>query len=212
MTSHPIPTGEPAATPSSHCHVVVMGVSGTGKTTIGQALADEFGLRLAEGDAFHPQANIEKMSAGIPLDDDDRRPWLEALAAWTREQHEQGVATVVACSALKRSYRDILRSGVPGEPTLFVHLTGTTEVLRDRMAKRQHFMPASLLDSQLATLEPLQPDEDGVVVDNDPPVEEVTAASVGWLRERLSGQGEPGQGEPGQSEPGQSEPGQTERR
>ena len=181
------PSTGPGTASRGHCHVVVMGVSGTGKTTIGQALAEEFGLRLAEGDAFHPQANIDKMSAGNPLDDDDRRPWLEALAAWTAEQHAQGVSTVVACSALKHSYRDILRSGVPGEPTLFVHLTGTPAVLRDRMAKRQHFMPASLLDSQLATLEPLGEGEDGVEIDNDPPVAEVTAAAVGWLRSRLRG-------------------------
>lgn len=192
MTSDTTAGGEPTGAPGGHCHVVVMGVSGTGKTTIGQALADAFGLELAEGDAFHPQANIDKMSAGIPLDDDDRRPWLEALAAWTRQRHEQGVSTVVACSALKRSYRDILRSGVPDEPTLFVHLTGTPEVLQERMASRQHFMPASLLDSQLATLEPLGPGEDGVEIDNDPPVEVVTAEAVSWVRSRLAGAVEPG--------------------
>ncbi len=168
-----------------HCHVVVMGVSGTGKTTVGAALAQWFGLELAEGDAFHPPANIEKMRAGVPLDDDDRRPWLEALADWTRERHEAKASTVVACSALKRSYRDILRSGVPDEPTLFVHLVGTPEVLRDRMSHRDHFMPASLLDSQFAALEPLEPDEDGVVIDNDPPAEEVVGAALAWLEPRL---------------------------
>lgn len=174
---------------TNHCHVVVMGVSGTGKSTVARALADRFGLVRAEGDDFHPLASIAKMTAGVPLGDDDRRQWLESLAAWTREQHDHGAATVVSCSALKRSYRDILRAGVPEEPTLFVHLVASRELLWSRMTSREHFMPASLLDSQLAILEHLAPDEDGVVVDNGLPVEQVVEEAADWLRRRLGSDG-----------------------
>jgi carbohydrate kinase (thermoresistant glucokinase family) len=121
------------------------------------------GWDLAEGDDFHPPANIEKMSAGRPLGDQDRLPWLESLAAWTREHDEAGRPTLMACSALKRSYRDILRSG--GEHTFFVHLHGDKGLMLERMGGREHFMPPSLLESQLDTLEPLAADEDGMVVD-----------------------------------------------
>ncbi|THJ04353.1 gluconokinase [Nocardioides sp.] len=164
-------------------HVVIMGVSGTGKSTVARGVAAALGLQVAEGDDFHPPANIAKMSAGIPLDDDDRGPWLAALARWAGERHAEATSTVLTCSALKRSYRDILRSGVP-EPTLFVHLVGSREVLEQRMATRAHFMPVSLLDSQLATLQALEPDEDGLVVDTDQPVADVVAAVVSWLRRR----------------------------
>lgn len=142
---------------------MVMGVAGSGKSTIARRLADEFGLLMAEADDFHPPANIAKMSGGEPLTDDDRWPWLEALARWTADQHAAGRSTVLACSALKRSYRDVLRRPVPD--TYFLHLHGSEELLDQRMRAREHFMPPALLHSQFETLEPLQPDEHGAVLD-----------------------------------------------
>ncbi|GAA2884551.1 gluconokinase [Streptomyces mexicanus] len=158
--------------------VVVMGVAGTGKTTIGPLLADRLGVPYAEGDDFHPQANIDKMSAGIPLDDDDRWPWLDAIGAWAHGR--AGLGGVVSSSALKRSYRDRLRAAAPG--IVFVHLTGSKELIADRMAHRQgHFMPTALLDSQFATLQPLQADERGVEVDVSGSPEEITERAVAAL-------------------------------
>ncbi|MDP3892840.1 gluconokinase [Nocardioides sp.] len=168
--------------PPSLLHVVVMGTAGTGKSTVAQRLAAELGLVLAEGDDFHPADNITKMSAGIPLDDADREPWLRSLAVWTAQQHAAGRATVVTCSALRETYRDVLRTGVPDGPTRFVHLEAPREVLVARMTGRDHFMPASLLDSQLDTLEPLAAHEDGIVVDVSAPVDEVVARALAWLR------------------------------
>ncbi|MEV5915284.1 gluconokinase [Streptomyces chartreusis] len=160
--------------------VVVMGVAGTGKTTIGPLLAARLGVPYAEGDDFHPQANIAKMSAGIPLDDDDRWPWLDAIGTWAHER--AGLGGVVSCSALKRSYRDRLRAEAPG--VVFVHLSGDRALIEDRMAHRQgHFMPTALLDSQFATLQPLQADEAGVAVDVAGSPEEITERVV----EALSG-------------------------
>jgi gluconokinase len=151
--------------------VVVMGVAGTGKTTIGPLLAARLGVPYAEGDDFHPQANIAKMSAGTPLDDDDRWPWLDAIGAWAHER--AGLGGVVSCSALKRSYRDRLRAEAPG--VVFVHLTGDRPLIEDRMTHRQgHFMPTALLDSQFATLQPLGSDEAGVAVDVAGSPEEIT--------------------------------------
>ncbi|GGL02209.1 gluconokinase [Sphaerisporangium melleum] len=142
--------------------LVVMGVTGSGKTTVGQALADRLGLPFADADDFHSPASVAKMTAGIPLDDDDRMPWLRAIGAWLAD-HAAGGA-VVSCSALKRSYRDVLRAAAP--PACFVHLAGDREVVRRRVAGRPgHFMPASLVDSQYAALQPLQDDERGVVLD-----------------------------------------------
>ncbi|MFB7666742.1 gluconokinase [Kitasatospora sp. NPDC056138] len=144
--------------------VVVMGVSGVGKTTVARLLAERLDLPHVEADDFHPPANIAKMTAGIPLDDEDRRPWLRALAGWLGERAEAGTGGVVTCSALKRQYRDILRTGCPD--AFFLHLSGGHGLIEDRLAQRTgHFMPPSLLDSQYATLEPLQPDEHGVVLD-----------------------------------------------
>ncbi|KQX77452.1 gluconokinase [Streptomyces sp. Root1310] len=158
--------------------VVVMGVAGTGKTTIGPLLAARLGVPYAEGDDFHPQANIDKMSAGTPLDDDDRRPWLDAIGGWADAR--AGLGGVVSCSALKRSYRDRLRATAPG--VVFVHLAGDRALIEDRMAHRQgHFMPTALLDSQFATLQPLQADEAGVVVDVSGSPESITGRAVAAL-------------------------------
>ncbi|MCX4702056.1 gluconokinase [Streptomyces sp. NBC_01352] len=151
--------------------VVVMGVAGTGKTTIGPLLAARLDVPYAEGDDFHPQANIDKMSAGTPLGDADRWPWLDAIGAWAHER--AGLGGVVSCSALKRSYRDRLRAAAPG--VVFVHLAGDRKLIEDRMTHRQgHFMPTALLDSQFATLQPLQADEAGVAVDVSGSPEEIT--------------------------------------
>ncbi|GAA4554428.1 gluconokinase [Amycolatopsis samaneae] len=152
--------------------IAVMGVSGSGKTTVGTALAEALGVDYAEADSFHPRANIDKMTSGVPLTDEDRAPWLEAIAAWIREHQETG--GVVTSSALKRRYRDVLRTG--GE-VWFLHLDGDRATLAERMkTRRGHFMPVSLLDSQLADLEALEPDEPGRVFDiHDTPAEIVEA-------------------------------------
>lgn len=155
--------------------VVVMGVAGTGKTTIGPLLAARFGVPYAEGDDFHPPANIAKMSAGIPLGDEDRWPWLDAIGEWAHER--AGLGGVVSSSALKRSYRDRLRAAAPG--VVFVHLTGDRALIEDRMSHREgHFMPTALLDSQFATLQPLGEDEFGVTVEVSGSPEEITEQAV----------------------------------
>lgn len=151
--------------------VVVMGVAGTGKTTIGPLLAAQLGVPYAEGDDFHPPANIAKMSAGTPLTDDDRWPWLDAIGSWAHGR--SGLGGVVSSSALKRGYRDRLRAAAPG--IVFVHLTGDRSLIEDRMSHRQgHFMPTALLDSQFATLQPLGADEAGVAVDVTGTPEEIS--------------------------------------
>ncbi|MFI9204699.1 gluconokinase [Streptomyces sp. NPDC053048] len=162
--------------------VVVMGVAGTGKTTVGPLVADALGVPYAEGDDFHPAANIAKMSAGIPLDDADRAPWLDAIGDWARGQESAGLGGVVSCSALKRAYRDRLREAVPG--LVFLHLTGDRELIAARMAGRKgHFMTARLLDSQFATLEPLEADEAGVTVDVTPDAAVIAERAVAALRQ-----------------------------
>ncbi|WP_274556416.1 gluconokinase [Streptomyces spiramyceticus] len=159
--------------------VVVMGVAGTGKTTIGPLLADRLGVPYAEGDDFHPPANIAKMSAGTPLDDTDRWPWLDAIGQWAHSR--AGLGGVVSSSALKRSYRDRLRAAAPD--AVFLHLTGDRELIESRMRERKgHFMPAALLDSQYAALQPLQEDEAGVSVDVTGTPEEITERAVAALR------------------------------
>jgi gluconokinase len=153
--------------------IVVMGVSGSGKTTLGRDLAGRLGVDYAEADEFHPPANIEKMSAGHPLTDEDRWPWLDAIAQWIGAHSSTG--GVVTCSALKRTYRDVLRAG---GPVLFIHLDGTHDLIAARLAARKgHFMPPALLDSQLADLEPLDPDEPGVVLDIDQTPEALAEAA-----------------------------------
>ncbi|MFD8950099.1 gluconokinase [Streptomyces xanthophaeus] len=160
--------------------IVVMGVAGTGKTTVGRMLAEALGVPYAEGDAFHPAANVAKMSAGTPLDDADRWPWLDAIGAWIRNRGT-GRGAVVSASALKRAYRDRLRAVSPR--TVFVHLTGERPLIEERMAARKgHFMPTTLLDSQFATLEPLQEDEPGVVVDVSGSPQEITERALAALR------------------------------
>ncbi|MHC1478731.1 gluconokinase [Frateuria aurantia] len=143
---------------------VVMGVSGSGKSTIGQALAEALQLPFCEGDSLHPAANIAKMSAGHPLTDEDRWPWLDLIADWIRTQLQSGHGGVVSCSALRRCYRDRLRQA--GQ-VRFVYLDISREVLQQRLQGRHHFMPAALLDSQLQTLEPPSADEAPVVVEGD---------------------------------------------
>lgn len=149
--------------------VVVMGVSGSGKSTVGAALAQRLRVPFADADDFHPPANIAKMSAGEPLNDDDRRPWLETIGGWLAEHPEGGV---MSCSALKRAYRDQLRGHSP--TVRFLHLSGTPDVIGRRQASRPgHFMPASLLKSQFETLEPLSADERGVAIDVDQDIDSI---------------------------------------
>jgi gluconokinase len=144
--------------------LVVMGVSGVGKTSIAAALVARTGWVFAEGDDFHPAANRAKMTSGRPLDDADRWPWLRRIATWIGEQEATGRNAVVTCSALRRAYRDLLCDGHPS--VRFVHLLAPPELIKQRVdARRGHFMPPSLLASQLATLEPLHPDEPGVAVE-----------------------------------------------
>ncbi|AXK35739.1 gluconokinase [Streptomyces armeniacus] len=161
--------------------VVVMGVSGTGKSTVGELLADELGVPYAEADSFHPEANVAKMSAGTPLDDTDRVPWLDAIGAWARGRTDRGLGGVVSCSALKRQYRDRLRSAEPG--LYFLHLTGSRELVAERLAgRRGHFMPSGLLDSQFADLEPLEADENGAALPIDADPRALAERAVALLR------------------------------
>jgi gluconokinase len=161
--------------------IVVMGVSGSGKSTVAAGLVDRLGWEFAEGDDFHPPANVAKMRNGVPLDDDDRWPWLRTLAAWIGEHEQAGKSAVVTCSALKRSYRDLLRDGHPS--VWFAHVTADAEQIRDRVQRRTgHYMPPSLLDSQLATLEPLQDDEPGASVSGAGEPDEVVDALLATLR------------------------------
>lgn len=169
---------EPAHAPVQH--LVVMGVSGSGKTTLAVALSERLGWPWAEADDFHPPANVAKMSAGVPLTDEDRRPWLTVMRDWLTEQTRAGRSAIITCSALRDEYRELLRTA-EGR-VRFVHLTASPELIGDRMSRRTgHFMPPSLLRSQLETLEPLQEHEDGVVVVVDVPQEEVVDRTLAAL-------------------------------
>jgi len=157
--------------------VVVMGVSGCGKSTVGRALAGRLSLRFIEGDEWHPPRNVALMAAGTPLTDDDRRDWLQALAGQLASAAAQGQGLVLSCSALKRSYREQLRSSAPG--LRFVHLHGSPDLLAARMATRPgHYMPPSLLPSQLDTLEPPAADEQPISLDIALPPEALVAAAL----------------------------------
>lgn len=181
MSAAPAGDVSPAAPEAGtgELHVVVMGVAGTGKSAVGHRLAADLGVTLVEGDDHHPSANIEKMSSGIPLTDEDRRPWLEALATVLADDHAAGRSTVLACSALRRAYRDLLRGDLPPQAVFFVHLHAEFAVLEARMKAREHFMPVSLLRSQFETLEPLEPGERGLPVDVSQSLDEVVAAARG---------------------------------
>jgi len=156
--------------------IVVMGVSAAGKSSVASALSSRLGAPWVDADDLHPATNVAKMAAGIPLGDEDRWPWLDAVGARLVEREN----TVVACSALKRVYRDRLR--VARADTIFVHLTAERAVLASRAAARDdHFMPPALLESQLSTLEPLEPDERGVVIDVESPLTEVVDRAADWI-------------------------------
>ena len=163
-------------------HLVLMGVAGCGKTTAADNLHRALGWPVAEADEFHPAANIAKMSRGVPLTDEDRWPWLESMRDWMSARAAEGVKTIVTCSALKRSYRDLL-SSAQGR-VFFIHLLAQADELQERMAHREgHFMPPSLLPSQFAALEPLSDDEDGVTVVSRATPEETFEAILAALEQ-----------------------------
>ncbi len=157
--------------------VVVMGISGVGKSAVGHAVADRSGVPYIDGDDFHPEANIEKMSAGQALTDDDRWPWLELIGGWLAEHDENG--GVISCSALRRVYRDILTKHA--RRVVFLHLVGDHDLIRSRIEGRDHFMPVSLLESQEATLEQLESDEYGAVFDIIDPPDKIASDFLDWL-------------------------------
>lgn len=159
--------------------IVVMGVSGSGKSTIGKAFADAVQWDFQEGDALHPQANIAKMRAGQPLDDDDRAPWLARVSAWIADELGRGRDGVITCSALKRGYRDRLRQA--GSGVRFVDIAVTGVVLEQRLLARRHFMPASLLHSQLQTLEPPAGECDVCTVSGEQAVSDIVTTIAHWV-------------------------------
>lgn len=161
-----------------HPHIAVTGVSGSGKTVVGERLAEQLGLPFVDADDLHSDEAKAKMAGGTPLEDEDRWPWLERTGDWMRAQPEGGV---VACSALKRSYRDLVRSRCDG--AWFVQLTGDPELIASRQSgRRGHFMPSSLLASQFATFEALHPDEAGLVLDVAPPIDVLVQKIVDAVR------------------------------
>jgi len=163
---------------------VIMGASGSGKTTIGRALAERLGWQFQEGDALHPPENVAKMKAGHPLSDEDRAPWLAAVAARIDEWRRERSWGVVTCSALKRRYRDIIIGN--RRDVRLIYLAGSREVIGERLsARRGHFMPPSLLDSQFSALEPPAPDEDAIMVSVDAPVPRIVAE----IAEAMAGPG-----------------------
>jgi gluconokinase len=176
MESQPRATAVSAVPGSPPSPVVVMGVSGSGKSAVGFALAQRLRVPFVDADTLQPPANIVKMSAGEPLDDDDRYPWLERVGEWLAARRAGGV---VSCSALKSKYRDQLRVHCPGVE--FLHLSGSPELIGRRLAARSgHFMPAALLRSQFDALEPLGADEAGVTVDIDQHLDAIVASFLAW--------------------------------
>jgi carbohydrate kinase (thermoresistant glucokinase family) len=156
--------------------IVVMGVTGCGKTTVGIALAEALGIEFIDSDDLHPESNKKKMSSGTPLTDSDREPWLQEVSK-TLQKHE---SVIVACSALKKSYRSTILAGAP--TTKFVHLSGSKELIFARLSERSHhFMPIGLLDSQFQTLEPLDPEESGKVFEISKPVDEIVNEVILWI-------------------------------
>lgn len=155
-----------------------MGPAGSGKSTIGRAIADAIGAAFVDGDDYHTQENIEKMRTGSPLTDADREPWLEALSTVIGSAHTSGGSVVLACSALRRRYRDTLRACVPPGHMFVVELRASERTLRRRLERRAHFMPSSLLRSQMETLEPLAQDEPGVRIDADMDPSDVTGRAL----------------------------------
>jgi gluconokinase len=152
--------------------IVLMGVSGSGKSTVGDALASALHWEFRDADSFHPPANVEKMSRGIPLTDKDRAPWLAAITAWIDERLATGGTGIVSCSALKRAYRQMIVGGRSGVG--LVHLRGSFELISARMAARRgHFMPLSLLQNQFQTLEEPGPDESALAISIDKPAGEI---------------------------------------
>ena len=161
-------------------HIVVMGVSGCGKSSVGARLADALGTGFVEGDALHPPHNVALMAAGTPLTDADRAGWLASIGARLAQARDDGQGLVVSCSALKRRYRDGLRAACPG--LRFVYLQGSAALLRERLRHRTgHYMPPALLDSQLATLEPPGADEAALAIDISPATDQVVAAALALL-------------------------------
>jgi len=163
------------------CALIVMGVSGSGKSTIAAALAARLQWTFEDGDRFHPASNVEKMRAGHPLSDEDRWPWLEAIADEIGRVCKAGGHVVIACSALKHAYRDVLLRG--RDDVRFVFLNGDQALIAERLARRKgHFMPPGLLDSQFKTLEPPEADERPITVSIDAPVETIIIEIIAQLR------------------------------
>ena len=191
MNQKPPATTHLAQTESTdglNCTVCVMGVSGCGKSTVATMIADHFSVPFCEADDFHPESNIKKMAAGIPLDDSDRAPWLQAVREEITRIRGRGAmgysrGCVVACSALKQSYRDLLSGEDP--ETVFVHLAGSFEKIYERIQQRSaHFMPASLLRSQFTALEPPQSGPTAIELSIEHSAETITAQAIEWLTRR----------------------------
>lgn len=185
-TSGPLSSGTAGSGTDRPRAIVVMGVAGSGKTTVAALLAGRLGASFAEGDDFHSPANVAKMAAGHPLVDDDRWPWLNGIRDWFAKELAAGRSAVVPCSALRRSYRDLLETA--GDNTAgtvqFVHLTGSYDLLRERIQGRAgHFMKPEMLDSQLAALEPLGDDEPGFAVDITPRPDQIVEEALRLLDE-----------------------------
>jgi carbohydrate kinase (thermoresistant glucokinase family) len=168
--------------------IILMGIAGAGKSTIGRLLADRMGVRFAEGDVYHPPENVSKMSTGQPLSDEDRFPWLRRMAADILMWSDEGLSAVLSCSALKKSYRTILAGNNP--QVCFVHLHGAADLVRERMARRRdHFMPTSLIDSQLATLEMPEGEANVLTLDIAAAPEEIVEAIIRKLHLPVQSEG-----------------------